>query len=258
MLTVLTDKINDLNLNIDLFQKHDFVPKSESIKKYIDLEVEKVLAESRLSEKDLELISFIPNANFTLRAYFNNTTSYNTVGFTNLFLTANTLYTQESYYVFDLFDTFEDNNQTLISRNFVKMSKIVKDLTTDIIFDVSKKIVKEFVNIYIPSYFINEGVDTFYMKIYFFNATNGKFRYFKCSDTDENASKNYLKLQINRTNKTYSIIGGDKVIVNSSIYKISQVIEPKKEEELLNDNKIRKIKPLIKTTKIITSKGTFI
>ena len=116
MLTVLTDKINDLNLNIDLFQKHDFVPKSESIKKYIDLEVEKVLAESRLSEKDLELISFIPNANFTLRAYFNNTTSYNTVGFTNLFLTANTLYTQESYYVFDLFDTFEDNNQTLIYR----------------------------------------------------------------------------------------------------------------------------------------------
>jgi len=256
MLTVVTDKINNLSLNFDINQKHDFIPKSESIKKYVDSEVNKVLEESRASEKDLEYISFIPSQSFYLRGYFNNIDSYNSVGFTNFYLTGTSVYTEESYYIFDLYDSFEDNNQELISRNFIKMSKIVKDTTTNIFFDVSKKITKEFVNIYIPSYFINERKDTFYLKINFFNAVNGKFRFFRCSETDENASQNYLTLQINNTTKTYVIIGGNVIAPN--VYKISEVVEPNKEEKLINNNKIKKTAPIIKPNKIITSKGKFI
>jgi hypothetical protein len=256
MLTLVTDKINNLSLNFDINQKHDFIPKSESIKKYVDSELNKFLEESRASEKDLEYVSFIPSQSFYLRGYFNNTDSYNSVGFTNFYLTATSVYTEESYYIFDLYDSFEDNNQELISRNFIKMSKIVKDITTNIFFDVSKKIVKEFVNIYIPSYFINEGKDTFYLKVNFFNAINGKFRFFKCSTTDENASQNYLTLKIDKTTKTYNIIGGD--IISPNVYKISEVAEPQKEEKTMNDNKIKKTTPIIKLNKLITSKGKFI
>jgi len=259
MLTVVTDKINNLSLNFDINQKYDFIPKNESIKKYVDSEVNKVLEESRASEKDLEYISFIPSQSFYLRGYFNNTNSYNSVGFTNFYLTGTSIYTEESYYVFDLYDSFDDNNQELISRNFVKMSKIVKDVTTDIFFDVSKKIAKEFVNIYIPSYFIATTADTFYLKINFFNAINGKFRFFKCSTTDENASQNYLTLKINKTTKTYNIIGGDKLSLNPPhIYKISEVVEPKKEEQLLDENKIKKLKLIVKPNKTITNKRKFI
>jgi hypothetical protein len=259
MLTVVTDKINNLALNFDINQKHDFTPKSESIKKYVDYEVNKVLEESRASEKDLEYISFIPSESFYLRGYFDNVDSYKSVGFTNFYLTGTSIYTQESFYIFDLYDSFEDNNQELLSRNFVKMSKIVKDLTTNIFFDVSKKITKEFVNIYVPSYFINEGKDTFYLKINFFNAINGKFRFFKCSETDENASQNYLTIQIDKTTKTYNIIGGDIISLNTpNVYKISEIAEPKKEEQLANNNKIKKTAPIIKPNKLITSKGKFI
>ena len=131
MLTLVTDKINNLSLNFDINQKHDFIPKSESIKKYVDSELNKFLEESRAAEKDLEYVSFIPSQSFYLRGYFNNTDSYNSVGFTNFYLTATSVYTEESYYIFDLYDSFEDNNQELISRNFIKMSKIVKDSRHD-------------------------------------------------------------------------------------------------------------------------------
>jgi hypothetical protein len=257
MLTVVTNTISGLSLNFDINQKHDFIPKSESIKKYVDYELSKVLEESRASEKDLEYVSFIPSQSFYLRGYFNNIDSYNSVGFTNFYLTGTSVYTQESFYIFDLYDSFEDNNQELLSRNFVKMSKIVRDTTTNIFFDVSKKIKKEFVNIYVPSYFINEGKDTFYLKINFFNAINGKFRFFKCSQTDENASQNYLTLKIDNTTKTYNIIGGDNISPNApNVYKISEIEEPKKEEQL-NNNRIKKTTPIIKINKLITSRGRF-
>ena len=258
MLTVVTDKSSNLTLNFDINQIHDFIPKSESIKKYVDSEVNKVLEESRMSEKDLEFVSYKPNESFYLRGYFNDLPSYNSVGYTDFYLTGTNVYTQESYYIFDLFDSFEDNNQELLSRNFVKMSKIVKDTTTNIFFDVSKKIVREFVNIYVPSYFIKQGIDTFYLKIYFFNSINGKFRFFKCSETDENASKNYLTLQINNTNKTYNIIGGNILEPQPNVYKISEVVEPQKEQQVVNQNKIKKTIPIIKPNKTITSKGKFI
>jgi hypothetical protein len=258
MLTVVTDKSSNLTLNFDINQIHDFIPKSESIKKYVDSEVNKVLEESRMSEKDLEFISFKPSESFYLRSHFENSASYEPVGFTNFYLTGTNVYTQESYYIFDLFDSFEDNNQELLSRNFVKMSKIVKDTTTNIFFDVSKKIVKEFVNIYVPSYFISQGIDIFYLKIYFFNAINGKFRFFKCSETDENASQNYLTLQIDKTTKTYNIINGDIISFQPNVYKISEVVEPQKEQQVVNQNKIKKTTPIIKPNKTITSKGKFI
>jgi hypothetical protein len=258
MLTVVSNRINDLVLNFDLNQKHDFTPKSESIKKYVDYEVNKVLEESRLNDKDIEHISFKPSSTFSLRPYFNNSPSYKNVGFTNFYITGTTVYTQESYYVFDLYDSFIDNNQTLLSRNFVKMGKVATGLTTDILFDVSKKMTKEFVNIYIPSYFINEGVTVFYLKIYFFNAISGNFRFFECSPSNEDSMKNYFIIEINKTYNTYDILNGDILSDNPNVYKISEIIEDEKEKQNLDNNKIKKTIPIIKPNKTITTKGKFI
>ena len=46
MLRLTTNLISSLTLNIDLNQNIDLIPKSISIKKYIDYEVETVLDES--------------------------------------------------------------------------------------------------------------------------------------------------------------------------------------------------------------------
>jgi hypothetical protein len=68
------------------------------------------------------------------------------------------------------------------------MSKIVTtEMSTDIYFE-NKKMNKEYTNIYLPSYFINTTADTFYLKISFFNATNGKLRFFECSKTETDGS----------------------------------------------------------------------
>ena len=167
MLNITTDFLSAVTLNFGLNQKHDYTPKSESIKKYVDSEVNKVLQQSLDEDKDIEHISFKPKVDYVFKAYFNNVPSYTGAGFTSKYIVSNTLYKDESFYLFDLYDSYIDNNQNLISRNFVKMSKIVTNVdTTDIKFE-SKIFNKEYTNIYIPSYFINTTADTFYLKVSF-------------------------------------------------------------------------------------------
>jgi hypothetical protein len=253
MLNITSDFLSDITLNVDLNQKHDFTPKSESIKKYIDSEVNKVLQQSLEDDKDIELISFKPNINYIFRTFF----STNFIAFN----TFNAFYKDESFYIFDLYDTYTDNNQNLISRNFVKMSKI--DTTAyipNIKFEV-KNINKEYTNIYIPSYFMNTSADTFYLKISFFNATNGKLRFFECSPTDSGSLKNYFKIKLNKNNMNYQILNGD-ILTNENnqtiTYRLIEVIEPIKESATTNENSLPAIKPTIKTKTTITSKGKFI
>ena len=259
MLSITTDLLSSFTLNIDINQKHDFVPKSESIKKYIDSEVERVLDESIFEDKDEEIISFKPKSDFTLRPYFKNNPSYIDAGFTNYYLTASTLFKEESFYLFDIYDSYIDNNQKLISRNYLKMTKFESaEKTTDITF-IPKKISKEYINIYIPSYFINTTADTFYLKVSFFNATNGTLRIFRCSEIlNQDNSKNYFKVKLDKTNKTYDFIGVTILSINPNVYKISEIIEPIKEQTLANANSIARIKPILKTKKTITTKGKFI
>jgi hypothetical protein len=266
MLNIQTEFLSDINLNINLNQKTDFTPKSDSIKKYINKEIETVLKESLLDDKDVEHISFKPKNKYIFTCFFNGVKSYSGAGFENRFIVSNTIFKDESFYLFDLYDSYIDINQNLISRNYVKMSKIVK--TTDdttIVFE--PKINKEYSNIYIPSYFINASADTFYLKISFFNAVNGKLRFFECSSNEDSSLKNYFKIKINKTNNTYEILNGN--IIDSynsygstyqsySNFKISQIIETQKELIITDGNSLPRIKPTINTKTIITTKGKII
>lgn len=262
MLTITSNFLSAITLNFDLNQKHDFIPKSESIKKYVDSEVEKVLDQSLIDDKDFEVVSFKPIINYIFKGFFNNSPSYVGAGFSTKYIISSTLYKDESFYLFDLYDNYVDNNQTLISRNFVKMSKIVTNTdTTDLNFQ-SNILSREYVNIYIPSYFIPTTADTFYFKISFFNATNGKLRFFECSPTDSSSLKNYFKLKLNKTNKTYEILNGSGNLLSSTntskTYKISEVIETIKESKITDQSSIPRIRPLIKTKTTITARGTFV
>jgi hypothetical protein len=262
MLSITSDFLSAVTLNFDLNQKHDFTPKSESIKKYVDSEVEKVLDQSLIDDKDVEFVSFKPIINYTFTGYFKGAPSYTGAGFSTNYIVSNTLYKDESFYLFDLYDNYVDNNQNLISRNFAKMSKIViTEDKTDLNFQPNI-INKEYVNIYIPSYFIATTADTFYFKISFFNATNGKLRFFECSTNDTGSLKNYFKLKLNKTNKTYEILNGSgNLLVNtpqSKTYRISEVIESIKESKITDQSSIPRIRPLIKTKTTITARGTFV
>jgi hypothetical protein len=232
MLTITSDFANNINssftLNIDINQNIDFIPKNESIKKYIDKEIEKIIKESLDEDTDIELISFRPSINYVFVPHFNNVASYLGVGFNDNLLLENNVFKDQSFYIFDVYDSFVDANQTLISRNFLKLSKIkfTQPIVTDINF-YKESIQKEYTNIYIPSYFMNNNVDTFYFKISFFNATNGKLRYFECSQNNTDNLKNYFKIKLNKNDYTFKILNGT-LISNTNgikeIYKISEVI----------------------------------
>lgn len=259
MLRLTTDLISSLTLNIDLNQKIDLIPKSVSIKKYIDYEVETVLDESLLEDIDVEHISFKPNQDYTFRTFFSTPprSTYTEAGFEPIFLTGNSIFKEESFYLFDLYDSFNDVNQKLISRNFLKMSKIVTTAdTTDIKFEV-KTINKEYTNIYIPSYFMNTTADTFYLKISFFNATNGKLRFFECSSGTDSL-KNYFELKINKNNKTYQILNGVILSSNPNTYRLLEVIEQNKERNQKFGNTLSGILPIRNKKTILTTRGKLI
>jgi hypothetical protein len=255
MLTLQTDIISGISINIDINQKHDFIPKSESIKKYIDSEIKKVLAESLAEDRDVEHVSFIPKNNFILTPFFKGVSNYTTIGITSNTLAS--IYTEEGYYIFDLYNSFSESNQKLLSRNFTKLARIyISDNTTDITFE-SKKIAKEYRNIYIPSYFIDTTTaNTFYLKVSFFNPVNGKLRFFQCNNNDD-SSKNYLQLKIDKKTKKYEVIGG--IIISANKFKLTEVIEPLLEANNKNDNTINKVSPPpIRANRTITTRGKFI
>jgi hypothetical protein len=266
MLNIKTDFLSGLTLNIDINQKIDLIPKSESIKKFIDSEIEKILEESLQEDRDIEIVSFRPLKNYFFRPFFNNIPSYSAVGFNSNLLLTNNIFKEESFYLFDLYDNFVDSNQNFISRNFIKMSKLNFTSATEIDINFNNLsdtnlIQKEYTKIYIPSYFMDTTADTFYLKISFFNSTNGKLRFFQCSESLNNNSKNYFKIKLNKNNFTYEIIGNQYVVLQNInnvriTYKISSVIETKKEENLNENN--TNILPIIKTKNIITTKGKFI
>jgi hypothetical protein len=259
MLTFQTDFISGISINIDINQKHDFIPKNQSIKKYIDSEIRKVLAESLAEDRDAEHVSFIPKNDFILTPFFRGANNYNVIGFKNDTLAR--IYNEEGYYIFDLYNSFSESNQKLLSRNFIKLARIYKDInTTDITFE-SKKIAKEYRNIYIPSYFIDTTTaDTFYLKVSFFNPVNGYLRFFQCNNNND-SSKNYLQLKIDREKRTYQVIGGIRInIINQTDkFKLVEVIDSLSEANNINGNRINNIgPPEISSNRIITTRGTFI
>lgn len=247
MLKLIKNINDDFNVNININQLHDFIPKSESIKKYIDYEVEKTLDESLLEEIDVEQVTFIPKSNFTINFKFNNnTTTYNSIGITDY------NFVKECFYLFDVYDSFIENTQKLISRNYVNLPKVFSTFTSNafINFD-NKKLSKEYRSIYIPQYLLESG-DTFYLKISFFNSSNGKLRFFKCGQ-EEDSQKFYFKITLNKVNKTYYIYN------NLSNYTITEVVEPELEKAQTNENRTNKLlPPLLKQNNTITSRGTFI
>ena len=264
MIKILKNNNFDYGIDVNLEHQHDFVPKSEAIKKYIDSEIERVLQESLLEDKDIEMLSFKPSSSLILRPHFKDSTgsynpNYNSAGFSDFFITGSGLYVEESFYIFEIYNNYVETNQILLSKNYVKGSKIIKNRQTDIMFE-NKKIPKEFVNIYIPTYFTYSS-NTCYMKVKFFNSVNGKLRYFLCNDDPTNqldSIKNYLKIVLNTSNNTYQITNGTVLSTNPNVYKITEFIDLTKEKDELNENTSNKVRPTIKAEKIITSKGKFI
>jgi hypothetical protein len=239
---------NGYNINIDINNIHNFTPKSESIKKYIDYETKKVLNQTLIDDKDVEYVTFIPRDNFTLIPYFSGVTDYGAIGIINF------AFIKEAYYIFDVYDNFLETNQKLISRNYVKLFRIFSSFTSTAVPFKNSKLDKEYRNIYIPSYYVNNlTANTFYLKVSFFNPSNGRLRFFECSSSNLDSSKNYFKIILDKQNKLYYIYNG------LTSYNIYEVIQEKAESTQINEDGINLLlPPELKAKKTITGRGKFI
>jgi hypothetical protein len=249
MLRLLKNNTDNINYhsNIQINQLHDLYTKSQSISKYIENETEKSLNQNLLEDKDLEYVSFKPKYAFTIKANFQNYSDYASIGVINL------AYAKEAYYIFDVYDSFLDTNQKLLSRNYVKLYKILSSFTDTSIYFDDKILAKEYRNLYIPSYYMNSDIDKFYLKISFFNPGNGTLRFFQCYDYLIDSSKNYFEVTIDKTDKTYYID------LFTFSYSMTEIIQTQAEKSQVNKNSINKLLPPKPKQKVtITSKGTII
>lgn len=247
MLKLTKSNSEDFNINIGINNLHEYIPKNEAIKKYINYETEKAVAQTLIDDKDVEHITFIPAQSFSIIPYFNNNTDYGAIGIKDL------VYVKESFYIFDVYDNFSEGNQKLLSRNFLKLLTVFSSFTSTLINFPNSKLAKGYRNIYIPADYINNTTaDTFYLKISFFNSANGKLRFFQCNNQSLDSLKNYLKITLDKANKTYYINNGN------SPFNIYEIIQEKLEKSQINDNGINKLGPPELKIKTITNKGKFI
>jgi hypothetical protein len=219
----------------------------DSIEKYIQKEI---LDSIKLSN-DNEVEFFKPAINFNLRPYFNDSNSYLNADFKTVDFSGSNEYTNESFYFFDIYDTPDKLNQTLLYRNFVTLDKVnISGITPIIEFKINS-VIPEYMYINIPSYIT---ANTVYLNIFFFNSRNGKLRYFESGNNDD-IKKYFLEILLNRVNKTYTI--NNPIILDSNNFRINEIIELEKENNT-NENNQPIISFLQKTKKTITTKGIFI
>lgn len=130
-----------------------------------------------------------------------------------------------SYFIFELYDSNDINNQTLLSSN--KMDIYTRSGYTYNMFDSTNsnllvkipyiypnKFFLEFSNIYIPNNYIETLKNVVYMKIRFFNAKLGGVTdfYFGNTTLEPNETDFYIKLNFNKNNYTYGF--DNKNVIN--------------------------------------------
>jgi len=246
MLKLYKDSASDLSLNINLVSKPDYL--NDGLDKYVDQEVQKSIKQNRNNE----FISFKPSNSFSIKPYFKNENTYLNAEFVESDFIAGNNFIDASYWFFDIYDTYDKLNQNLLSRNFVKMEKVLDNGVYPIINFKNEKLVKEYTNIYIPTYFIGTEV---FMEIRFFNSRNGRLRTFQTNDK-EGALQNYFNIKLDTENQLF-IINNDGLILDNG-YRINEIIEVNRETNEINSEVQPTINLVKKTKKTITTKGIFI
>ncbi len=165
-----------------------------------------------------------------------------------------------SYFIIELYDSNDINNQTLLASNKMDIytrsgytynmtDNTNSNLMVKLPYIFPNKFFLEFSNIYIPNNYIEQLKNVVYLKFRFFNAKLGGVTdfYLGNSTVEPNETDFYLKLNLdlNNYNYRYGFDNNNIIIINSilNIYenknvnltKLNNVINP--QNPILNDNK---------------------
>lgn len=197
----------DKSINIPLSFNINTVGEQDALDSYINQATNSSINESN----DIEKFKFKNYDNINISFNYSGTTSYVTnytsIGFINDDILFNRSGYKNSFYIIDLYDSFNANSQNKITTNYFT----ILGNSTNTIYNISLAINKQLSLLYIPINIINNitgNTVTYYIRYSFYNAKLGKLHLFYNNEnsnitTDE---KYYYKIDLNISNRSFKFI----------------------------------------------------
>lgn len=202
----------DIKIKLPLSTNTNLSGLQQSISEYIERETGLSINPATDGETFRLLLN---NLTQTYTFKFHNGTSYsNTLlnaGFTTEDIEFGTEFIKSSFYIMQVFDSINGDNQTLLHSSFYNGYNITGSTST---YTINSTL--EFPNLYIEEDFLNStsaSTITVYSKFYFFNAKLGKLHSFlnESSELLTTEDKMYFPLKINKNTRRYSFNNGISV-----------------------------------------------
>jgi hypothetical protein len=187
------------NIQLPLISDFDFIKSNNFIS-------EENLVDDNFIDLEITKYSLSSNVEFIFRFFngsiYNN--SFISAGFTTDEIEFSVKSYTYSYFLIQIYDTFDSKNQTLIHTGYIPIYLFTDK--TQSVFNIQPNIkYYEFNNIYIPNTFNIINNQILYTKFSFFNAKTGRLQlFFNQSFNDNTEEKIYYKITVNKNNKTYS------------------------------------------------------
>ena len=203
-------KNEDVTLKIELCSNNNLNGLEESINDFVQEEIE----QSINSIIDGDKTRFLPDAQVEyIFNFFNSTTSDFTpsllnAGFTNVDISNREEFVLRSFYIIQLFDSINIENQILIHNGYYNGFNFIFENGTNSSYLITED--DEFSNFYILNNFINEitGSTTvnLFAKFLFYNAKTGKLQVFFNEDNENltTEEKMYFQVTLDLLTKTYT------------------------------------------------------
>lgn len=157
---------------------------------------------------DIEISKYVLTSNISINFNFFNGSNYSTdftsAGFTTDEINVSNKKYRYSYFLIQIYDTFDSKNQRLLHTGYIPIYLFPDRTKSIFLIDVNTKYY-EFNNIYLSNDFQLSDNNILYLKFSFFNAKVGRlFPFYNhqiLTNTDE---KLYYKITANNINKSYS------------------------------------------------------
>jgi len=235
----------DKSINIPLSYNISTVGEQDALDSYIN----KATNDSINESNDIEKFKFKNYDNINISFNYSGITSYITnytaIGFINDDIIFNRTSYKNSFYIIDLYDSFNANTQNKITTNYFT----ILGNDTNSIYNISIAANKQLSLLYIPINIINSitgNTINYYIRYSFFNAKLGKLHLFYNNEnvnmpTDE---KYYYKVNINISNRSFNFVTNIanitplEVVNNNYIDKFNRSLDilPQKQQNFPSGN----------------------
>jgi hypothetical protein len=222
----------NINFNISIKKNTSKLNNEENLNNYIKNYSKKYISKPI----NLEMTNFYPKNIITITPYFDNQNNFLNAGYFYDELTPSSDIIKNSYYIFELYDNYNSNNQVLLNQSLIRaVDKKTYNITeftynvltirrktliiTPKLYFYNDKAISLPYNIFnIPR---NYNKETCYLKISFFNAKNGTIYNFNNNIYNTNNTvgelENYLIIDLDYINYNWSINNYNTNIIDYGI-----------------------------------------